>query len=152
MRLSRVRSGTPWTTLVAAINSSAGSPSKSSRVDSRATTKSIGQTLIGRTASATHQAGIGYWYGITIDTTTSDCFCGELWGDLNEDVEINPVDVVYLINYVYKFLDALPDYPDCPKEPGDANCNDTTNAVDVIYYINYVYKAQGAMCADPCTP
>ena len=40
---SRVSNGTPCTTLVAAISSSAGSPLKSRAVDARATPKSMGQ-------------------------------------------------------------------------------------------------------------
>jgi len=42
MRASRVRRGTRWTMLVAAMNSSAGSPRKSSCVDVRATSRSSG--------------------------------------------------------------------------------------------------------------
>ena len=44
IRRSRVTSGTVCTTLVAAISSSAGSPWKSSRVEVRATSRSIGHT------------------------------------------------------------------------------------------------------------
>jgi len=110
---------------------------------------SIGQALIGRCSSPDHAVGIGYWYGIP---TAGECFCGDSWGDLDGDALINPVDVVYIINYVYKFLDGRVLYETCPIEAGDVDCNTTVDAVDVVYYLNYVYKNVNAFCADPCTP
>ena len=44
MARSRVRSGTLWTMLVAAMSSSAGSPWKSRRVEAMETARSIGHT------------------------------------------------------------------------------------------------------------
>jgi len=110
---------------------------------------SIGQTLIGYTASADHAAGIGFWYGIP---TAGECYCGDSWGDLDGDALINPVDVVYIINYVYKNLDGRVLYETCPVEAGNVNCDGTVDAVDVQYYLSYVYKNIIAFCADPCAP
>ena len=110
---------------------------------------SIGQTLIGRTASADHQAGIGYWYGV--ETGPEICDCGDPWGDLNGDHIINPVEVVFMANYVYKYIDQRPPMPNCPLEPGNVNCDDIVNPVDVVHYCNYVYKNITPLpCADPC--
>jgi len=110
---------------------------------------SIGQTLIGYTSSPDHAAGIGYWYGIP---TADGCDCGAVWGDMNGDASVNPVDVVYIINFVYRAQDDRPVLPSCPDQPGDVNCNGPVDAVDVVYYLNYVYKDQNAFCSDPCTP
>jgi len=67
------------------------------------------------------------------------CDCG-VWGDTNADTEINPVDVVYMVNFVYKNQDARVAPPNCPYDPGDVNCDDAVNPVDIVYYVNYVYK------------
>jgi len=78
-----------------------------------------------------------------------ECICG-VWGDVNDDGEINPVDVVYLVNFVYKNIDGRTVWPDCPHVTGDVNCDDAVNPVDVVYYVNFVYKNQDAFCDDPC--
>jgi len=80
-----------------------------------------------------------------------NCFCGNPVGDVNCDAAVNPVDVVYMVNYVYKNQDARC-YPagwDCPYDLGDVDCNGGVNPVDVVYFVNYVYKNQNAFC-DPC--
>jgi len=66
------------------------------------------------------------------------------------DGNINPVDVVYIVNYVYKNLDARPVLPNCPGNNGDWNCDGNVNPVDVVWYVNYVYKNSGIGPCDPC--
>jgi len=80
-----------------------------------------------------------------------ECICG-MWGDVNDDLAINPVDVSFMVNYVYKDLDARTLLPDCPYEAGDADCDGVVNPVDVAYFVNLVYKSLDALCADPCGP
>ncbi len=76
-----------------------------------------------------------------------DCvdFC-----DLNSDSAINPVDVVFIVNYVYKNIDQRTVLPDCPNENGDWNCDVSVNPVDVVLYVNYVYKNAPNPPCDPC--
>jgi len=108
---------------------------------------SIGQGVIGFTASADHQAGIGYWYGIS---PSGGCDCGSPWGDLNDDDLINPVDVVLMVNKVYILNDMLPEFPDCPLDAGDVSCDGIVNPVDVVFYVNKVYILNDLFCPDPC--
>jgi len=56
-------------------------------------------------------------------------------GDVNCDGQLNPSDVVYLVNYVYKNWQLL-----CSTALGDLNCDARTNPVDVVLLVNYVYK------------
>jgi len=80
-----------------------------------------------------------------------DCDCG-VWGDVNCDDDVNPVDVVFMVNYVYKNWDSRCDPPSCPMRTGDVNCDDQVNPVDVVYYVNYVYKNWTPFPCDPCAP
>jgi len=67
------------------------------------------------------------------------CDCG-VWGDVNNDGLVNPVDVVYMVNFVYKNNDGRVQLPDCPYEAGDVNCDAAVNPLDVVFYVNFVYK------------
>jgi len=111
---------------------------------------SVGQSVIGYTSSTNYEHGIGYWYGMETGGG-GDCFCGDPVGDVNCDAALNPVDVVYMVNFVYKNLDArcIPTGWDCPYNIGDVNCDTAVNPVDVVYYVNAVYKNLNAFC-DPC--
>lgn len=82
---------------------------------------------------------------------TTDCDCG-LWGDVNGDDAINPIDVTYMANYVYMGHNMLIQPPNCPFSCGDVNCDAGLNPVDVVFYINYVYLGIDMFCADPCGP
>jgi hypothetical protein len=77
------------------------------------------------------------------------CFCGDHC-DLNLDGDINPVDVVFMVNFVYKGLDGRGPLPECVGDNGDWNCDAQVNPVDVVYYVNFVYKSQGGGPCDPC--
>jgi len=70
-------------------------------------------------------------------------------GDVNNDGEINPVDVVLMVNFVYK-NQGCPQPEECV---GDCDCTGSINPVDVVYLVNWVYKSdQGypppAICFD----
>lgn len=77
------------------------------------------------------------------------CDCSSFC-DLNPDDQINPLDVVYMVNYVYKGLDARPILPACPGDNGDWDCNGSVNPLDVTWYVQYVYKQSGVGPCDPC--
>ena len=81
------------------------------------------------------------------DPFRCDCtgFC-----DVNLDGAINPVDVVFIVNYVYKNIDSLEPISTCSKDNGDWNCDGETNPVDVVSFVNFVYKSQGDGPCSPC--
>ena len=112
---------------------------------------SVGQSVIGYATSDNYQTGMGYWYGMGGD----DCFCGgppPSFGDITCDAAVNPVDVVKMVNYVYKNIeDRCSDGWNCPYEPGDVNCDNAVNPVDVVRYVNYVYKNITPFPCDPCS-
>ncbi len=63
-------------------------------------------------------------------------------GDVNEDNNINPLDVVLLVNFVYKGHDSI-----TPIDAfGDCNCDGQNNPIDVVLLVNYVYKSGDAPC------
>lgn len=73
------------------------------------------------------------------------CDCG-VPGDLDCGGDTTPVDVAYLVNFVYKSLDALCVPPNCLYPVGDVNCDDLVNPLDVIYLVNAVYRSHDALC------
>ena len=61
-------------------------------------------------------------------------------GDVNGNGVINPLDITYLINFLYKLGPApLPDSV-CS---GDSNGDCSTNMLDITFLINYLYKHGG---------
>jgi len=67
-------------------------------------------------------------------------------GDLNCDELVNPTDVVYIVNYVYRSSD-----PPAILNTADVNADCNVNPVDVVYMVNYVYRNQGDLytgCAE----
>lgn len=83
----------------------------------------------------------------------SDCLCG-IKGDVDNNGIPNPLDVTYLVNYVYQQLDGRV-YPtgwNCPYDLGDLNCTGgVPDPLDVTYLVNYVFKSQDVIC-DGCSP
>ncbi|UCB53028.1 MAG: right-handed parallel beta-helix repeat-containing protein [Candidatus Zixiibacteriota bacterium] len=63
--------------------------------------------------------------------TGCDFLCGDATGDDLNDI----ADLVYLINYLFRF-----DPPPEPLQSGDANCDGEINIGDLVYLIVYLYK------------
>ncbi len=80
-----------------------------------------------------------------------DCDCTD-YCDLDLDGAINPLDVVYIVNYVYYSLDMREQLPGCPNDNGDWNRDGGINPLDVVLYANYVYRGLGEGPSDPCVP
>jgi len=72
--------------------------------------------------------------------------------DLNIDGNINPTDVVLIVNWVYKAEDMRVVIESCWGENGDWNCDDAVNPTDVVHYVNFVYKGFTYGPCDPCGP
>ena len=84
------------------------------------------------TSSLRSAAGASYTYTATALTP----------GDVNADGATNPLDVVFLVNFVYKGHDSV-----SPIEAfGDCNCDGQVNPVDVVMLVNYVYKSGAVPC------
>ncbi len=58
-----------------------------------------------------------------------------IYGDVNNDGDVNVADAVYIINYVFNGGPA----PSIP-EAADANCDENVDVADGVYLINYVFK------------
>jgi len=78
-----------------------------------------------------------------------ECDCPDFC-DLNLDAAINPLDVVFLVNYVYLGYDLRRQLPDCPGDNGDWNCDGAVNPVDVVRMVNFVYLTSGIGPCHPC--
>jgi hypothetical protein len=78
---------------------------------------------------------------------TLDYYVEEDWhfvnGDADRDATVNILDIVFIINYLYKSGDEP-----WPIVAADANCNGEINILDVVYLINYKYKNG----PEPCVP
>lgn len=59
----------------------------------------------------------------------------EMCGDVNSDESVNILDVVFLINYLYK--GGPPPYI---MEAADVNNDEAINILDVVYLLNFLYK------------
>lgn len=64
-----------------------------------------------------------------------------LMGDYDNSGYINILDVVYLINYIYKEGPAP-----IPLISADINCSGTIDILDVVYLINFIYKDGPPAC------
>ena len=91
------------------------------------------------------QQPAGYSYGqlsdisgtwVLFHTPTPGITNGEyICGDVNYEYSVNILDIVYLINYLYKSGPAP-----SPTESGDVNHDTMINILDIVYLINYIYK------------
>jgi photosystem II stability/assembly factor-like uncharacterized protein len=63
-------------------------------------------------------------------------------GDANHNDEIEPSDVVFLLNYLFRGGSA-------PEiiETGDCNCDEVVDAADVVYLISYLFRSGPLPCA-----
>lgn len=61
--------------------------------------------------------------------------CGYSSGDPNYDGITNIVDVVYLVNYIFRS-----GAPPCVEKSGDVSCDDEVTVVDIVYLIGYLFR------------
>jgi hypothetical protein len=61
--------------------------------------------------------------------------CTYMCGDANRDEEVDIGDIVYLINYLFRY-----DLPPSPTEAADCNLDQEVDVNDIIYLINYLYR------------
>ena len=64
-------------------------------------------------------------------------------GDVNTDEQVNLIDAVFLINYIFVGGPA-------PQQLtlADVNCSGSTNIADVVLLINYIFRAGPVPCAE----
>lgn len=86
-----------------------------------------------------------------IGDVCDDCVCAGVFCDMDGVNALTPIDVAYIVNYVFKSLDARPALANCPGKNGDWDCDDSVDPVDVALYVNYVYRRLGDGPCDPCT-
>ncbi len=60
-------------------------------------------------------------------------------GDVNDDGTIDPLDVVNIVNHVYR------DYPLSLLNPADVNADCSVDPLDVTTIVNYVYRGLGTL-------
>ena len=78
---------------------------------------------------------------------TCDC---DVWGDVTGDGNVNPVDVVFMVNRVYLDNDMTAQHDNCPRDAADVNRDDAVNPVDIVYFVNRIYLDHDMFCVDPC--
>lgn len=57
-------------------------------------------------------------------------------GDFNCDVKVDIVDVLSLLNYLFRNGEEP-----CIMKSADANCDQEVGLVDVVYLINYIFRS-----------
>jgi hypothetical protein len=62
-------------------------------------------------------------------------------GDFNGDLETDVVDVVALVNYLFRNAEGHE-----PLEAGNVNCDDIANVTDVVYLVNYLFRNGVDLC------
>lgn len=116
---------------------------------------SLGQGVMGRGQLAAVEGTttpvavvIGLGLGYDIANVAYDAYapCALVTGDLNEDAAKNAIDVIRMVNWLFK---SAP-----PPEPcvgvADVNCSGDITLGDLMDLINYVYKSGPALC-DVCS-
>jgi len=72
-----------------------------------------------------------------------DCQVTFTPGDVNYDNVVNPADLVYLINYMYKEGTE----PPAGTEAGDINCDNSIDMADIVYLYKYIFSGGPEPCA-----
>ena len=90
------------------------------------------QISAGGGSSPSYGLGSGFWEGH---------LKAYLRGDSNADGAVSIADLVFLINYLFKW-GAWPD----PLWVGDVNCDKRVTIADAVYLINYLFKFGPAPC------
>jgi hypothetical protein len=63
-------------------------------------------------------------------------FCPYSPGDLNLDRNVDIVDAVFLVNYLFRN-----GKEPCPLKSADANCDQEVTIADAVYLINYIFRS-----------
>jgi len=63
-------------------------------------------------------------------------FCPYNPGNVNRDEYVDMVDVIFLINYLFRDGE-IP----CPLKAADVNCDQDVGVADVVYLINYIFRS-----------
>ena len=86
---------------------------------------------------------------LAVEFRRPSCDCAG-YGDCDGNMVINPIDVVLMVNFVYKSVgNPPPAVPQCPGNNGDWNCDGAINPVDIVLLVNNVYRTGSGPC-DPC--
>jgi hypothetical protein len=86
---------------------------------------SSAQSFVGEAGSDSFKVQIGYWYG------GKPFICA----DVNETGNVSISDIIYLINYLFKFGPE----PD-PMYGADTNGDGKVSLADIVWLINYLFK------------
>ena len=98
----------------------------------------IGQTASGLGMSSSFGIHHGFWQ----DFSGGAGNCCQAWGtpgDANSDHNINLLDILHTISYVYDGAFGDPPNPNGCDELLDANGDSIINLLDILYTIDYVY-------------
>ncbi|MCP4706793.1 MAG: hypothetical protein GY865_19520, partial [candidate division Zixibacteria bacterium] len=76
------------------------------------------------------------WNVDDLELFSYNCVSSWICGDVDGTPGINILDIVYLVNFVYKGGSA----PD-PMDSGNLNGTMPVNILDIVYLVNYVYKS-----------
>jgi hypothetical protein len=104
---------------------------------------SVGQSVIGYTVSASHETGIGYWFGAGV------CHC-PYQSDCDEDGFITALDLSCMIDILFAGQPDVKD-PDCPSPRADFDCDGFSTALDLSGLIDHLFAGGDGPC-DPCNP
>ncbi len=68
-----------------------------------------------------------------------------IWGDVNHDSAVDPVDVTEMANYIFKGWSFSEDCPagwNCPYQKGDIDCSGgSPTPLDLAFFVQYVFKS-----------
>jgi hypothetical protein len=76
--------------------------------------------------------------GVVFGVKGCTCNRGVAWGDVNDNSNINPVDVISMVQNVYLGNDMRGQPPNCPYSFVDLDGNHPVNPMDVICLVNAV--------------
>jgi hypothetical protein len=83
--------------------------------------------------------------------TIAACDCGPVWGDVTSDGTVDPLDVSYMIAYVFKGHDQRTVPPNCPHDCGDVNCDGRVDPLDIAWFVYHVYISPISFPCGPCS-
>ena len=101
----------------------------------------------GTVGDSTVAVRIGIGLGFDIATVVYNVFCPiTLTGDLDVDGDIDVMDILMLVNFVFKDGE----FPRPCMASGDVNCSGDVTTSDALYLVSYVFEGGPAPC-DVCT-